>query len=1397
MKTYQELRQALDIRGGTLTLSGATLGERVGHLIAASQAQVLEISNAVPGPGDGENETVVITGRGAFLRLADLPVTARFSLGPEGDVQAVLKYQLRDAAPGPAAWTFSRSFPRLPAVWNYESGVPDHHAPQPSALPEQKPYLESLDLFDTAYVAATHASADLETGVALRAGINFISRLRPQGALGVLEATLGEGQALMVHGTLVLPQVTDATPPLLGWERPWDRPDAPGIHLSAPLDLEFNAGGKLRLHQTALRVYSPPSTDWQASHGTFRPLHGYVGRLSIPSANIDLALSADLEWGLPRAFLFARCQGVTLGKLTQLADLAGTEALSAVLPEPLRAAADALDRLELIDVSFNLRSRGAVPVVDGLCFTVGLPGLVWKVWEDQLVVRDISCRFEVLGTAPRSSLAVTLLGTVEIEGVPISVRARGANGFSLFAKLDGGQTVPLAKLMKTYVPGVPPPSDLTVSTLALLLSPGRSYAMVMQLASKPTPWTIPLGKAGAIAINDVSLNLNQTRGASTTGAFAGTASFGKTLTLSVGYTLPGGFALRGVLPKVNLTRLIEELCDQTTALPAGFDLVLENAAILIQKQNDSYTLRAATGVKDFGLFALEIRKVAGSRWGFAAGMNLGSAGLSKLPGLGVLKSIEDGFKLQKLMLVLSSFEDAGFAFPDLAQFNQPQLGGGKVAVPAQGSGVIAGLMLYAEWLLDDGSREQKLLKNLLGLGGTQSATLAVGTDPAKDFRLFVSQKGTLQKQPFQYRFGVQLSGGKPSFFLHGALAVKIQGQVQDFEVATAFVAGGAFLSATMKGASGVDCGPFTLSNLALQVGVNWGGIPSLGIAANIDSKSFTSSVAVFFDSTDPSRSLIAGSLGSLSARNVMEVFVGGLSTPLDEVLKKLVVRGTHEFQIPGDLADALDELVLDKVSAAFAAAKIALPSSSQQVSIVQRKRGEAWHLTDLTLMRHYQLEREGPWIRVRIAPQFYFAPQPTFIGSLKFPQAFYLNAALAFAGLDLSSSTLDISPNKGLSLQSRMDKIVILDERLFSISALQGEGGPLVSLSTFNQPDNPVAEFRLPHFHINGALTILGVKKAVFATASSQGLEFELVGQLVPGVNFDIAARFGASGLGAGGRVWLGVGTLDLGPLGKAKVNTQLEVAVDIDLDNRARDVSTGTGSWGAGKSAGVVLENTSARLVFEENGDLILYNTTGVAETRLWASNTGGQGGTRLSLQGDGNLVIYTSTGRPLWASNTQGQGVTTLLLQGTGDLVLRDGAGNSKWATHTRVDGGGPRLELESSFDFAGQRIHIGRFTLEAQANTFNTLPDVMNKKVEAALRDVFNDATRWADAVGKGALEGVNDTAKVFKDVYKKTDKEAKQLASTVSKGVNQAGQTLTSVTKSTTKAVNKTIKKVKFW
>src|SRR6185295_8711797 len=148
---------------------------------------------------------------------------------------------------------------------------------------------------------------------------------------------------------------------------------------------------------------------------------------------------------------------------------------------------------------------------------------------------------------------------------------------------------------------------------------------------------------------------------------------------------------------------------------------------------DSYVFLTVGSVKGFGMAAVEVRK-AGGQWGFAAGVDLSGGLLSQLNGLSALKPIESLVKLDKVMLIASTFDDAGFQFPDQAKL--------------QRSGVTKGFMAFAQWTLRADNKKENLLKQLLGAGATQSCAIAVGANPAQDARLYVETRSTLQKQPF-------------------------------------------------------------------------------------------------------------------------------------------------------------------------------------------------------------------------------------------------------------------------------------------------------------------------------------------------------------------------------------------------------------------------------------------------------------------------------------------------------------------------------------------------------------------------------------------------------------------------------------------------------------------------
>lgn len=92
---------------------------------------------------------------------------------------------------------------------------------------------------------------------------------------------------------------------------------------------------------------------------------------------------------------------------------------------------------------------------------------------------------------------------------------------------------------------------------------------------------------------------------------------------------------------------------------------------------------------------------------------------------------------------------------------------------------------------------------------------------------------------------------------------------------------------------------------------------------------------------------------------------------------------------------------------------------------------------------------------------------------------------------------------------------------------------------------------------------------------------------------------------------------------------------------------------------------NGQFQVTYQPDGNLVLYRTRD--NKPLWASNTNGNPAWRFYMQGDGNLVVYKSSGQPVWTSKTDGKGNCQLIMQDDGNLVIYTSGHNPVWSTGT----------------------------------------------------------------------------------------------------------------------------------
>ncbi len=118
-------------------------------------------------------------------------------------------------------------------------------------------------------------------------------------------------------------------------------------------------------------------------------------------------------------------------------------------------------------------------------------------------------------------------------------------------------------------------------------------------------------------------------------------------------------------------------------------------------------------------------------------------------------------------------------------------------------------------------------------------------------------------------------------------------------------------------------------------------------------------------------------------------------------------------------------------------------------------------------------------------------------------------------------------------------------------------------------------------------------------------------------------------------------------------------------LDSINNDVSITHGNY-------MCSPNGLYYLAMRKEGNLALYKSGDFNNDNItWQTSTGGKGTGpyRMTMQTDGNLVVYDSASTPLWASNTTGKGTAPykLSVKDDGNVVINDGKGKSIWTTCT----------------------------------------------------------------------------------------------------------------------------------
>jgi len=1151
--TLSALNDLLQITTGNLTLSPNTLPDcHFDDLLREyNQSEPLIINGATKTMSD---TVITVTGTSLFLKVNQLPVTASFSIDGSGNPVAVIKLALIGDTISPTNWKFSQSFGSLPPF--YFSGT-------------DSGYLDSFILSNASFSLCTNAGTDPVTNQLLERGLNFSANLNPSGVLGIFDSILDGTDHVLLEGQIHIPYNDEPAEAVPYGKFPWNM-QAPilGINLTASLGIEVGLSDKLKINQTKLNIYTPITDKWLSANKTYQPVAALEGLLSIPSLQANVTVDAYINQQKTTTTIVGNFEGVTFKSLLELVDIANGNGLMETLPKAIQDKIESLDKLTLEQVSITINSSLSSTSISSISVKVGLPGITWNpvsVFE----VSGIAADFFILTPFSASrSLAMAIEATLTIAGTPFSVMLQ-APEVMLTAYLQRGATIPLKELFQTYLPSLPAPPDLTINDMSFGSNlADDSFNFFMDLAVDPV-WTLNVPKT--LTIFDVRVEVNKSQ--QTQASFSGSLEFANNV-ISVSYTTPGDFMVRGSFPKINVTDIISELCDQTITFPNGFDIELLNSTILIEKVASQDTFFFATQVNNYGVFLFQAVRDAG-KTGLAFGFELGSAPLNALNGLSMLKPLEDMFQLSELMLLVTSVDPTTIAFPDLDKFQNPNITAKKLKIPTQ-SGNNTGFYAYANVVFGSAGGQGTVSK-LFGLSGQLAMVLFIGEQPEKNAKFYIDlnftgHSGVLNGCTIDAQLGALISNGEPGLFLLGTLSTKFGSQPVQFTLELLIVPNGAFISGTVQGSlpsfNITDSLSVTFSQLALEVGVDLEGIPSFGFAGQIDTnKGFDSSVAVFFDSADPAKSLLAGAISDINLYDIVDCFSQNaaeeLPSWLADILKEIGVSGLNVFSIDKSYADALDNLDLTKISEAFAPHNVVVSTNIQQSLIVVNNRGSIWSLSTMDAtngITHYQLKLNGNAIDVELEAQLYLAPQNTSIGSITFPEGFKAIGTISVFFLQLTSNT-EILPSSGIKINEEINAIKweIGGIDLFKLTGAGGSGNPTLSMSTFTDNTQKEEDLKAPHFLLSGEISFLDIDDvSVYVNIRKEGMNFDLNDHYFV-IDLDVKGSFTKlDDFSVSGTAAFEIGNLNLGAAGSIPINTGVSAMLAIAVADNANTLSLG-----------------------------------------------------------------------------------------------------------------------------------------------------------------------------------------------------------------------------------------------
>lgn len=312
-----------------------------------------------------------------------------------------------------------------------------------------------------------------------------------------------------------------------------------------------------------------------------------------------------------------------------------------------------------------------------------------------LSVDQISVSFMIDTPMTTPLVGAAIFGAVRLSSAgEMRLSAVYNNAFSVHGELAEGASINLTQLASFFLDSAPNPDVPPIEVVELNFGATPSTGAYNLAVAVEDAWSISLGST-QLSIIEVAFSMS-TEQAGTQASIAGAVRIGPAL-ITLDWQLPGTFSLNGTIPEILLTDFIASLspagAEWVNSLPV---ITLENSSISIQRfQNGGYFLAAGTQVENFGTFEIEFSEIGG-RTGFTFGFMLQEnwrlTQLSSVFDVALLRDLT----FRDASLVLSTNDNPNFSFHSFTS----QSGGYTTIAPSYANGVMEGMYLYADVVLD-------------------------------------------------------------------------------------------------------------------------------------------------------------------------------------------------------------------------------------------------------------------------------------------------------------------------------------------------------------------------------------------------------------------------------------------------------------------------------------------------------------------------------------------------------------------------------------------------------------------------------------------------------------------------------------------------------------------------